>query len=207
MKLSVRRICNYLAYQLVRAPRGGGKPVPETAMDSEYASGRWDSFFGSEEAPRYAALVRMVRMAFPHPRMLDVGCGNGRLPSLFAPGELPAYLGLDFSREGLRRAEALQLPGARFVHANFEEWRPETKAWDVIVFNESLGYARDPMLVAREFAAGLSERGCIMVSAFQYGNWRQQWARIDRAFEVTQAETVTNAQGQIWDIKALKLRA
>ena len=207
MKLSVHRVCNYLVHRFVRAPRGGGKPVPEAAMDAEYASGRWDSFFGSDETPRYETLVRLIRMIAPHPRLLDVGCGNGRLPTMFAPGELPAYLGLDLSREGLRRAESLKLPGARFVHADFEEWRPGFGAWDVIVFNESIGYARDPAQVAQAYAASLPADGSLIVSIFRYGNWRQQWFRIEQVFEVAHAETVTNVQGKTWDLRVLKLRS
>lgn len=202
--LSLRRVFDHLAYRFVRAPRGGGKPVPQAAFDAEYASGHWDSFFGTDEAPRYEALARRIRAAASRPRLLDVGCGSGRLATLFAPGELQGYLGLDLSREGLRRAEGLRLPGARFEYGDFETWRPEPEAWDVIVFNEVVGYARDPARVVGEFAGRLPSGGSIAISYLRYGNWEPIWRRIEKRLAVTAAEVVHGPKGVVWDLKMLK---
>ena len=143
-RLSFRRILHRLAQRFIHGPRGGGKPVPEAALDREYASGNWNHFFDERELPRYAALAQLIRAhAVQPPRVLDIGCGSGRLASLFTPNELADYLGMDLSNEGLRRAEKIDLAKARFAHGDFETWRPaETETWDVIVFNEVIGYAR-----------------------------------------------------------------
>jgi SAM-dependent methyltransferase len=104
-RLSLQRILDGLTQRLIRGPRGGGKPVPEDALDAEYTSGNWDHFFDEREAPRYAALASLIRAhAAQPPRLLDVGCGSGRLAAQFSPGELGGYLGMDLSTEGLRRA-------------------------------------------------------------------------------------------------------
>jgi len=46
-------------------------------------------------------------------RVLDIGCGYGRWAQKLV-GRIGSYLGVDFSRELLRVAEALQIPRSRF---------------------------------------------------------------------------------------------
>ena len=204
MRALATRIYDRLAGAFGREARGGGRPASEPALDAEYASGRWDYFFGPDEAPRYDLLVRVVRETHARPRVLDVGCGSGRLAALLAGGPLTEYLGVDLSREGLRRAGALGLPAARFVHGDFESWRPDGQ-WDLIVFNETVGYARDPGRVAAAFARSLAAGGALVVSYFRAGHHLAIWRRLAARFQVTREETVANARGQTWDVKVLRL--
>ncbi len=204
----LRKACDFAAYKFLRAPRGGGKPVPASALDAEYRSGHWDTFFGPEEKPRYDALVQLIARVHSSPRLLDVGCGSGRLATLLFPDRVSHYTGLDLSDEGLQRARSLGLPAsATFLHADFETW-PSTadSAFDLIVFNESLGYARDPARVARTFAALLAPGGSLIVSYYRSGNHEAIWRRLYRDFTFTDENVVHNSAGLTWDIKVLKPR-
>jgi len=63
---------------------------------------------------------------------------------------LARYVGVDLSSAALQRAQAFGLSGCEFVRGDFETWLP-TERFDVVVFNESIGYARDPAATVRRF--------------------------------------------------------
>jgi SAM-dependent methyltransferase len=203
----LRKVCDYAAYKFLRAPRGGGKPVPARALDAEYRSGHWDTFFGSEEEPRYTALLEMITRYHHRPRLLDVGCGSGRLAALLVPDRVETYTGLDLSLEGLNRARSLALSNAEFIHADFESWPGNGLRYDVIIFNESIGYARDPAQVARSFAAKLGPGGALIVSYYRSGNHEAIWRRLYRDFTFSDEKEVHNDTGLVWDLKVLQPRS
>jgi SAM-dependent methyltransferase len=194
-----------LTYRLYGERSGAGKPVPADALDHEYASGAWDHFYSDDERQRFDALIRIVTAHPVPPSLLELGCGSGRLLSLLEPGRVSRYLGVDLSVEGLKRARALAHPQGHFEQADFETWRPN-EPWDLIVFNESIGYARDPASTAKAFANHLTPGGQMIISHFRFGNTPAQWARIEKYFEVEKAEEVHNDRGQIWDLKVLRPR-
>ena len=138
-------------------------------------------------------------------RILDLGCGSGRLASMLSPTRLSSYLGVDISAEGLRRARALHLSHGHFELGDFETWRP-TEAFDVITFNECLGYARRPVDTAVAMARHLKPGGVLIVSHFRWGNHEAIWRSLGQVFTVTAARTASNLKGQIWDLKSLRLR-
>lgn len=194
-------------HRLVFGWRGAGHPVPVAALDSEYASGRWDHFSSLQEAPRYAAVAELIgAAATDDTRILDLGCGSGRLASLLSETPHRTYLGVDFSSEALRRAKALGLPRTQFVQGNFEQWRP-TEPWDIVVFNEAIGYARWPAQVLGDFARWLTPRGRIIVSHYRAGNSAAIWRQVERKLAVVAAEEIAGPSGHIWDLKALVPRS
>lgn len=192
-------------HRMVWGWRGAGHPVPRATLDDEYASGRWDHFASAQEEPRYAALVRLIHAAPGSRRILDVGCGSGELARRICSGDTD-YLGIDLSREGLLRAEARALFGARFLHGDFEVWRP-SEPWDLIVFNEVIGYARWPARVLTKFAHWLPPGGALLVSYYRAGNHAAIWRQIECRFTVLHAEEVAGVPGAVWDVKKLAPRS
>ena len=201
-----RKAWNFLYYRLVHAPRGGGKPVPPSALDEEYRSGNWDHFFGEDELARHEALLELIYAQGSRPTLLDLGCGSGRLAYMIDPARIGGYLGVDLSEEGLRRARSLNLPHGRFEQGNFETWRP-AEPFDVITFNECLGYARIPAETAASMAKHVAPGGVLIVSHFRWGNHAAVWKSLEEYFTVAGERTATNSKGQVWDLKALRLRS
>lgn len=206
MKLSLSRLKERLAQKLLRDPAGYGRPVPKKALDGEYRSGNWNHFFGFDELPRNLVLAGAVNHFFPRPAVLDVGCGSGRLADVFRRYPYSRYVGVDLSSEGVARARAVGLPGGEFVEGNYETWRPEGR-FDAIIFNECIGYARDPAATLSAFSAHLAPDGLFFLSHFRFGSYRAQWRRIDRVTEVAAATAILGESGRIWDIKVLRPRA
>lgn len=197
-----------LRFRLYGYRAGLGQPIPPDALNQEYASGAWDHFFGPDELPRHEKLVELILAAHPRPRLLDLGCGSGRLVSLLDPERLGGYLGVDLSAEGLRRARALNRPAPlnHFAQHNFETWAPAPGEFDVITFNECLGYAPDPLRTALRFAALLPADGRLLVSHFRSTNYAEFWQRLAREFHFPVQAIVTNAKGQVWDLRSLQRR-
>jgi trans-aconitate methyltransferase len=115
------------------------------------------------------------------------------------------YVGIDFSEEALLRARQAAWPHCEFVTGNFETWRP-TGFFDAIVFNEVVGYARDPGALVAAFLPFLTPTGSVLVSHFRSGHWVALWRRIERQAIVQSEATITNHLGQAWDIKVLRPR-
>lgn len=200
----LRRGFRWLRRRLLDAPRGLGHPVPAAAFDREYESGHWALLFGEAELPRNRMLVELIAEIASRPAVLDIGCGSGRLAQLLAPSQPSRYLGLDLSSAGLRRARTLELSGCEFIEGDFETWRPGSgDLFDAIVFNESIGYARDPRATLLAFAPHLRPGGRFVISYFQSGNHAALWGRIVRRFTVTRATSVQGKDGQVWDLRVL----
>ena len=202
------RVLRRLRFRLYGHRAGLGQPIPRAALDQEYATGAWDHFFSPDELPRHEVLVALIRTAHPKPRLLDLGCGSGRLASLLDPAAFAGYLGVDISAEGLRRARALARPAPldKFEQHDFETWVPGHGQFNLITFNECLGYAPDPLRTARRFAALLPPDGTLLVSHFRSTNHAEFWPRLARGFDFPEQRIATNAKSQIWDIRSLRLR-
>ncbi len=205
---SVSRLVRRLRFALYGFRRGLGQPVPVEALDREYASGAWDHFFGPDELPRHEVLRDLILAAHPRPRLLDLGCGSGRLITLLPPERFAGYLGVDISAEGLYRARALARPAPfdRFERRDFETWMPEPGSFDVVTFNECLGYAADPRATAERFHAVLPPDGALIVSHFRSTNHAELWRRLERTFAYATERVVTNDRGQTWDLRVLRRR-
>jgi trans-aconitate methyltransferase len=200
------KIKDRVAQKFVRDPAGYGRPIPKEALDNEYRSGHWDHFFAFDELPRNLVIAGAVHHFYPRPAVLDMGCGSGRLATVFQSYPVSRYLGADLSTEGVARARALALPGTEFVEANYETWRPEGR-FEAIIFNECIGYARDPAATLAAFAPHLTPDGRFFLSHYRFGSYQAQWRRMEQVCAVEAATAVLSPQGQIWDIKILRPRA
>ena len=203
MKIFRKDLLARLRHKFLLAPAGYGRPVDQAAMDGEYRSGAWAHFHQLPELPRQSVIVGYVTTLHKNPAILDLGCGSGRLAQLFQPHPFRRYLGVDLSAEGLRLARALALTRCDFVEGDFETWRPVDK-FDVIVFSECIGYARDPGRLVAAFAPWLAPGGTVVISHFRHGHWPAHWRRVEQHLQAFAATTVANESGQTWDIKLLR---
>lgn len=203
---TLARIKDRLIQKFFRDPAGCGRPVSKEALDGEYRSGHWDHFFGFDELPRNLVLAGAVNHFFPRPAVLDVGCGSGRLAQVFQRCAFSRYLGVDVSTEGLARARSLNLPGVEFLEGNYETWRPDG-CFDAIIFNECIGYARDPAATLAAFSAHLAPDGRFFLSHFRFGHSQAQWRRIQTVCSVEASTAILGEGGKVWDIKVLRPKA
>lgn len=206
MNTALRDFAHRLRRKFLLAPAGYGRPISKNTLDHEYTSGSWAHFRELPELARQSVIVGAVTSLYPNPSILDLGCGSGRLAQLFTTHPFRRYVGLDISTEGLRLARELNLARCEFLEGDFESWRPAEK-FDVIMFSECIGYARDPGALTATFAEHLAPGGMIVISHFRFGHWQAHWRRVERNLEVFDRTTVTNVKKQTWDVGLLRPRA
>ena len=179
-------------------------PLTQSEFDGWYQSGAGQRLLMSTgETPRYDAILRQLaarRQAAPL-RILDAGCGNGRLAALLPPAERSRYLGVDFSRAAIEAARTL-VPTAKFLVADLRAWRPLI-ACDVIVFNEVTYYLPDPREMVARYAPALAPGGCLVVSVFRPAAGPRHWQTLQAGFSVAAAAVAQNDAGLTWDVKTL----
>ena len=205
MKTAAARLLAAVRRRLIDNPRGLGHPVAVEIFDRDYAAGRWDLLFADAETPRNQMVADLIAGVASQPTVLDVGCGTGRLAQLLASMRPARYVGVDWSSTALERAQALGLDGCEFVRGDFETWLPSGR-FDIVVFNESLGYARDPAAVVRRFCGCLNAPGSLVISYYRSGNHTAIWRRIAGVAATTREVMIRNDLGATWDIKLLRPR-
>ena len=109
---------------------------------------------------RYEALGQIIAELPAQSSLLDVGCGVGgiieHLPDL-------DYLGIDISEEAIKQAS--QMHANTFVCAEAETFCP-SKKYDIILFNESLYYLKNPLEQAVRYMDFLTDEGRLLISVW-----------------------------------------
>jgi hypothetical protein len=199
-----------VTWHVVTLARGArGRPQATERWDEQYRTGHWRYLDGAREAAHYEALVEQVRRAPRARHVLDVGCGHGRLYRLLRESEpegMVRYVGLDVSREAIDQAKANAGADASFEVASFEDHVPQGP-FDVVIFNESIYYARDPVAVLERYAAILSDEGQLIVSIRDLRKNHGIRAAIRAAFSVVASQPVLNEHKERWDVDVLRPRA
>jgi 2-polyprenyl-3-methyl-5-hydroxy-6-metoxy-1,4-benzoquinol methylase len=190
-------------YDAFLAPKGYGRPVPKATWDSQYQEGAWDHLFSLDELAHYMVIVGYARHLFKAPKILDVGCGPGRLLELLTSLQFESYVGIDLSSEAIDKARSLGISNATFQVADFEEWTPKEE-FNTVIFNESLCYARRPVDAVLRYTDLLKREGAAIVSLCRFGNHGIIWKNLEAQFSMVDSTTVENSKAQMWDIRVLQ---
>jgi 2-polyprenyl-3-methyl-5-hydroxy-6-metoxy-1,4-benzoquinol methylase len=183
--------------------RGRGLPEPRSLWEEQYRSGFWNYLNDASEIAHYMVIVGYVQHFSANPTILDVGCGHGRLLQLLRPYPFKSYLGVDFSAEAIRRAQALASGGARFERVDFEDFVPAGRH-DVIIFNESIYYAPRPEKLLRRYMTALTTDGVMIVSMCQ-NRWQGPiWTMLQSAAAIVHSTAVTSEKDLTWHVRVLR---
>lgn len=155
------------------------------------------------ENSRYWAIVGYMNVFKCDGEYLDVGCGTGGLYDRFKMHGYQRFAGIDISDVGINALRSHNDDRTNFAQADADTYEPSGR-FDIIVFNESLYYLRDPIRSLQRYAKHLKAGGCIIVST--YTSSRRSLAvlrQAKRAFDVID-ETETT-QGEVsWLCTVLK---
>jgi 2-polyprenyl-3-methyl-5-hydroxy-6-metoxy-1,4-benzoquinol methylase len=199
MSLSFRRYLERIYHDLVLGPRGYGRSVDTSVWEKQYRHGEWSALQGLDEIAHYAVIGGYTRLLHPSPAILDAGCGGGELAKWVNP-MFASYFGIDISEEAIAQASNLNLDKANFAVGDLEIWETHLR-FDIIVFNESLYYTRDPRETLLRFNRFLSSAGAFIVSMCEYGHNAAVWSRLDETVQWLHGTEVRNCKGQCWEIR------
>jgi SAM-dependent methyltransferase len=198
LAVKVVRCLHDLAF---RAPAGLGKPISFEAWNRVYASGHWDYLSNISELGRYALIANYVGRLRPRTTVLDVGCGTGLLRSFFDNFEFEAYVGMDISEEAIRQASEKGFKRTHLLVGDFEESKPDGP-FGVVIFNESIGYAKNPARTFQRYSDLLVPDGLLVISMFHIGiRSKAMWRNFEALQKPIHAVRIINEKRQAWDVK------
>ncbi|MBK8576195.1 MAG: glycosyltransferase [Elusimicrobia bacterium] len=134
--------------------------------DSEhrYMNGRWNYMNGIEESHRYNAIIGICDFLKPEIRtVLDVGCGEGILQKRMTYDH---YVGVDTNERGISLANTRGNENTEFVLSPADRFKPK-RTFDVIVFNESLYYMKNPLAILEKYKPFLEKMGSLSFACFE----------------------------------------
>jgi len=168
-----------------------GLPLPPAHIRQGTAQFRDDAVF-LDTATREAKRLQDLCSLDASSRVLDVGCGSGRLPIglLNAVGSLDGYCGIDVYRPSIdwcKRYIGRANPGARFIHIDVQNelYNKEGKqiddsfrlpvddgSFDVIYLCSVFSHmeTNDVVNYLNEFNRLLSPKGCVSLTAYVEDN-------------------------------------
>jgi SAM-dependent methyltransferase len=154
----------------------------------------------------HPALIRWIAEETPTARrVLDVGCGSGRLTLAVAP-LAAAVIGVDWDTAALaigrQRAAAAGLTHVRFLAADAEAVHYDALLDagnpDMVVANLCMS----PAIIARAYAA-LPVGGCLIFAALHTAQWQETGRRSRFACDVSELHQLLERSG--WRCEAMEL--
>jgi 2-polyprenyl-3-methyl-5-hydroxy-6-metoxy-1,4-benzoquinol methylase len=202
-----QKIRNKLHHALVLAPRGHGKPAAKELWDTQYLNGKWEFLGSLDEMARYMIIHGYIhqvseRLGNKRLALLDIGCGHGQLLHYLPPSFFETYLGIDFSKEAIDRACSLSSANAQFLEADMEKWEGHAQ-FDVIIFNEALYYALEPVKTLLRYKSFLRENGLFIVSMCKQENHYLILSKLHRNFCTLSSVELTADQQQTWKVQLI----
>ncbi|HEV8240897.1 MAG TPA: class I SAM-dependent methyltransferase [Thermoanaerobaculia bacterium] len=181
----------------------GDAPAEKWAWEEGYRSGRWAFMRELDEAARYAVIAAFAQRLAPGGAVLDLGCGEGLLVDALRPLGYRKYFGIDLSEAAIAQAASRADASTTFLAAD-AEGEPPAGPWNVVVFNESVYYFRDPLATLRRYESVLAPGGAFVVSTFRSRRAEAVVRALLRRYRELEATTVSNAKGS-WTVRVLTL--
>jgi len=125
--------------------------------------------YGAAEADKIQQLLRVGAIA-PGQRILEPGCGTGRLTAVLATavGDTGSVVALDISVRMVQAAREL-LAGrtnVQVMHTALEDFRGAARRFDRIVCHQVFPHFDDPAVAVRRMADLLAPSGLVVVAHF-----------------------------------------
>jgi trans-aconitate methyltransferase len=176
-----------------------------------YPASRWDRIYAEgyhldvrAQDARYGALLALMKRYDSPCHVLDVGCGEGILEQKFRRLSNSRMVGIDYSAEAIRLANAKNIPDCEFLCADYRNGKLEHH-FGIIVLNESLYYVDDVAGTLQVLSQHLSSDGVFIVSMYDSFATRHIWSALRRHYAVLRSVVVADeTDGKKWRIGVLE---
>ena len=207
MACLMQKIRNKLHHILVLAPCGYGKPAAKELWDTQYRNGKWEFLGSLMNMARYMIIHGYIygvaeRLGNKPLALLDIGCGHGQLLRYHYPPCFETYLGIDFSQEAIERARSFSSANIRFLEADMEKWDGHEQ-FDLIIFNEALYYAPEPVKTLVRYQSFLRENGFFIVSMCKQENHYLILRKLHKNFRTLSSVELMTDRQQTWKVQLI----
>ena len=188
----------HLKQRMARHVRGWirGPRHDKAHWERQYQSGRWSYLHQLQELGHYSVIAGYVKYLKHNASLLDLGCGDGILAERLDAHSFSEYVGIDLSDVAISHAQTRGYARATFEGADIERYTPR-RSFDVIVFNESLYYLKDPLGTLARYRQYLKPRGIFIVSMYLSPR-APLWRHIARRYPALDETRVRNREGTEW---------
>ena len=203
---TTQSILRRVHHKIFEAPKGYGESLPPEYFDDQYFTGTLDFLGSIEEFANHMVTAGYLRHFTSglgtEGRILDIGCGEGIFAELATKLTPARYVGLDISKEAVRRAALREIPNAEFVSGDAMEFETDER-FDVIMSAGAIHHFADAVALLRHQSKFLKPSGVFVISLWRYGYNGMIWQRLEKAFRLIDSTVVRNGKGQEWDVKVL----
>jgi 2-polyprenyl-6-hydroxyphenyl methylase/3-demethylubiquinone-9 3-methyltransferase len=130
-----------------------------------------------------------VRHLGGDPSLLDLGCGDGLLRQRLEGVPFSRYLGLDFARSAIERANRLADERTTFAVGSFP---PPGETYDIVICNENLECIPEPGVFLDQVRQHVTPGGHLLVSILRRPTHFALHRLLDERFELVDALDVRN---------------
>ncbi len=157
-----------------------------------YTSGQLDYFAGLDELPRYSLLLGYLTFFGGTPEILDVGCGQGLLRARLGGLGFTRYVGVDPSPAAVGRASALADERTEILLGDVTDPTLRLGTFDVVVCNEVLSVAADPVAVLERVKVVLRPGGHLLTCTWRHPGDQRLLRLVDDRFTPVDAVDARN---------------
>jgi trans-aconitate methyltransferase len=179
-------------------------PPMETSAqewDSHYSGTAYDRLFRSDQRHHHRLLAALINEYRPHPKVLEIGCGEGAFYESLRHLAPAGYHGVDFSDTGVaagrRRFPSEMVGRPTFEVGDGRTYEPGEK-YDAIVFPECIEYLGDPIDLLRRYSHSLHPDGVFGVSMWLNTKPLRIWRKIQATCDVLDESVVAAPWGGAW---------
>ena len=121
-------------------------------------------------------------------RVLDIGCGEGRLASMIAGASASEVIGIDYSKEAIENAKSkFNLPNLSFIK---DDYKNINGTFDVVTMEGVMEHFDDPWKELKNILDLVSHNGCLITSSPSFLNPRGYiWMTLVKLFNIQMSLT------------------
>jgi len=172
--------------------------------NKQYKKGRWNSLKKPIESSRYLTIKKFIETYGKNqPSILDLGSGEGVLNEYLDINSYDYFLGMDFSKVSIKKANSKQFPKSNFIEADIHYFTPKRK-FDIIIFNEAFYYVQEleKENVLQRLLNYLEDNGVLIVSMYREGTGC--WEYFKNLQQLNHILVTTDQEKTYWKIGAYK---
>lgn len=179
--------------------------VSKNEWEEQYKIGHWEHLKSFKESARFSIIAGKYFFYFSEGgSILDLGCGENVLQKMLQPYKYKLYVGVDISKNAIEKASVSEDENTCFICEDITTYIPENN-FDMIVFNESLYYIKQPKELLKRYRNYLNKDGLFLISMWDYKERNNKiWSMIQSDFSLNDETAITVNKKISWIIKTFR---